>query len=114
MANPLANEDKIYQRLQKEKVTIDPDVRELINHHIRNDINFISVGIGQYAFVPDEILKEAYSLIRKRYKELGQPGEPPPDLITLYKGTMKRCKDIVGFLNKLMQALDHNPQKETT
>jgi len=108
MANPMPNEDKIYERLVRDKVVIDNDVRELLNHHIRNDLNGISTYVGEYEFVPPWILKFASWIIKTLCLMQGLKSLPYADLISLYKGTMKRSKNIVAFLNKLMEATDND------
>jgi hypothetical protein len=52
MANPLPDEDNIYEMIKRENIRIHPRVWELINHHIRNDLNRISTGIGSLVFIP--------------------------------------------------------------
>jgi len=106
MANPLPNEQEIYDNIKKRQITIDPDLRELINHHIRNDLNHINMFAGEYAFVPAWILNAASGLIWFLYKITFRPGSPPAGIISLYKGVMARSKAIVTFLNKLGEAFD--------
>lgn len=106
MANPLPNEQEIYDNIKNRRITIDPDLRELISHHIRNDLNHINMFAGEYAFVPLWILKVASGVIWFLYKITRQPGPPPADIIHLYKGVMSRSKDIATFLNKVMRAFD--------
>lgn len=103
MANPLRNEDKLYEILKKENVSVHPVVWELINHHIRNDLSLISTGIGLLRLTPDWILKEASDLIVKRYKESNGPGEPPPDLITLADRILERIRLMDVQLKKLRE-----------
>ena len=45
MANPLENEDELYARIEKEKITIHPVVWELLTHHIGNDLIMITMGL---------------------------------------------------------------------
>ena len=59
MANPLSNEQEIYERIKKENITVHPLVWELLDHHIRNDLHIINIIIGssvlfnQSVSVPD-------------------------------------------------------------
>jgi len=46
MANPLSNEQEIYERIKKENITVHPLVWELLDHHIRNDLHVINIIIG--------------------------------------------------------------------
>lgn len=46
MANPLSNEQEIYERIEKENITVHPLVWELLDHHIRNDLHAINIIIG--------------------------------------------------------------------
>ena len=43
MANPMRNEDKLYQILQEENAKIHPIIWQLLDHHIRNDLYSISM-----------------------------------------------------------------------
>jgi hypothetical protein len=106
MANPLSHEHEIYEAIKQKRITIDPDLRELINHHIRNDLNAINMFTGEYAFIPVWILKVASGLIWFLFKITRQPGVPPKDIISLYKGVMSRSKAIVAFMNKLGETFD--------
>lgn len=49
MANPLSNEQEIYERIKKENITVHPLVWELLDHHIRNDLHVINIIIGSSA-----------------------------------------------------------------
>ena len=105
MANPLPDEEAIYEMIKKEKITIPPKVWELINHHIRNDLNRISTGIGSLAFIPSWILKVASVIIRFLYRASFCPGRPPPDLDKLCRSSAGGVKDIKifgKFLRKLI------------
>lgn len=44
MANPLPNEDQLYEQIKNEHIEIHPVIWELLNHHIANDL---SVVIGE-------------------------------------------------------------------
>ena len=46
MANPLPEEQEIYERIKKENILIHPLVWELISHHIRNELYMINLIIG--------------------------------------------------------------------
>jgi len=57
MANPLPEEQEIYERIKKENIIIHPLVWELINHHIRNELHMINLIIGSTA-LDGEVLSE--------------------------------------------------------
>ena len=111
MANPMPNEDKVYERLKREKITIDHDIKELINHHVRNDVNWISMFAGDYQFVPQWILKVCSWQLKFLYKLTRQPGNPPADFITFYQGTMRQVKNVDKFLVKLFDATSTGEDK---
>ncbi len=46
MANPLRDEQEIYEKIKKENVVIHPLIWELIDHHISNDLYIINIIIG--------------------------------------------------------------------
>lgn len=46
MANPLPNEQEIYEKLKKDNIMLHPLIWELIEHHIGNDIYMINLIIG--------------------------------------------------------------------
>ena len=45
MARSLSNEDEIYEKIEKEKITIHPVVWELMTHHIGNDLSIITMAL---------------------------------------------------------------------
>ena len=53
MANPLSNEDELYERIEKEKIDIHPIVWELLTHHIGNDLSMITMGLQTSLLDPD-------------------------------------------------------------
>jgi hypothetical protein len=101
MANPLPDEDKIYEALEKEKIALDPRIWELMNHHIRNDLNKVSVGVGTLALTPEWILKAASFLIKFLYKMSLQPGPPPDEISKICHLSLRGVDDINIFLKKL-------------
>lgn len=46
MANPMPNEQEVYERIKKEKISIDPLIWQLMEHHITNDVYMINLIIG--------------------------------------------------------------------
>lgn len=57
MANPLPNEQEIYERIKKENIVVHPLVWELINHHINNDLYTINLILGS-TVLDGEVLTE--------------------------------------------------------
>jgi len=57
MANPLPNEQEIYEKIKKENITIHPLVWQLIEHHINNDLYMINLIIGS-TVLGGEVLSE--------------------------------------------------------
>lgn len=45
MANPLPNEDELYERIKKENITIHPVIWELLTHHIGNDLGMVTMPL---------------------------------------------------------------------
>jgi len=79
MANPLSNEKEIYERIEKEKLTIPQPIWELIDHHIGNDVYMISLISGSHV--------------------IGEEEEPIP--VEDGQKIIKHCKEIKTFLEKL-------------
>lgn len=104
MANPLQNEEEIYERIKKEKLKIDPIIWELINHHIRNDVNVISIAIGDMYLLPPWILKWTSRFISFLYKISRLPGNPDYDLQLILEKSLERTKTIDKFLKKIHNA----------
>jgi len=79
MCNPLNNERGIYEKIAKEKLAIPAIVWELLDHHLRNDLNVISVIAGLYIAADTQ--------------------EPiPPEE---GRKIVERCQEISRFLKKL-------------
>jgi len=69
MANPLKDEGKIYERIKQEGITIHPILWELMNHHVKNDLNYISLVLCDILYpTPRWILKSAQFTINILYK----------------------------------------------
>jgi len=79
MCNLLNNEREIYAKIAKEKLAIPAIVWELLDHHLRNDLNVISVIAGLY------IATDAQEPI------------PPEE----GRKIVERCQEISRFLKKL-------------
>lgn len=89
MANPLSNENELYEKIQKIVKKGDPDVKELLNcmwsltdHHMGNEVYAIQLNIGTYV--------------------TGMNPEPIP----VEGGTrvMQNCDKIRKFFEKLKEA----------
>ncbi|MEI8348518.1 MAG: hypothetical protein WCI77_00050 [Candidatus Omnitrophota bacterium] len=109
MANPLRNEEEIYAQLKKEHITIHPLIWELVDHHIRNDINIISLAIGGLRFHRLWILKFSGFMIKFLHRITFQPGKPE-DLVNACDRSLKRVKDVDLFLKKLKQATENDQE----
>ncbi len=48
MANPLPNEKELFDKIIKEKITVNKVVWELLNHHLGNDLYAISMAVGSH------------------------------------------------------------------
>lgn len=79
MANPLPNEKEIYEKIEREKLSVPLPIWDLINHHIGNDLYAISLIAGTYVTGED---KEAI---------------PPED----GKKIVKHVEEIKGFMDKI-------------
>lgn len=103
MANPLPEEGKIYEKIKKENIRLNPLLWELISHHIRNDIYLISLSIDSLRTHPLWILKFASFMIKFLYKITFHRGKPS-DLIETCDNSLKGIKEIDEFLKKLREA----------
>ena len=108
MANPMRDEDKIYEQIEKENITVHPVVWELISHHVRNDLNLASVAIGSLRMTPKWILATASWVIRFLYKISRQPGLAPENLNKICDMTLQRVKGVDKFLKKLKEVTCKN------
>ena len=83
MANPLSNEDQIYERIKQEKIEIHPIIWELLTHHIGNDLYMITLALQT-------------SLLDQKY----------PKPLTKEKAEMmyKYALNIKGLMEKLKKA----------
>ena len=83
MANPLHNEQEIYDRIEKEKINLHPLVWGLLNHHIRNDIQVVMFGAEEIR----------HTLSAKK--------GPLNNLIRVCENILARGRSIDHFLEKL-------------
>ena len=80
MANPLPDEQAIFEQIKREGITIHPLIWKLINHHIRNDLYMINLIIGS-TVLDGEVLGEENA-----------------------KRILKHSKQIQGFLDRVAEA----------
>ncbi len=103
MANPLPNEEEVYRRIEEENINIPSFVWELLDHHIRNDLNVISLGWGNFLINPPWLLRLLNSFFRFIYRLSGQRGEAD-NLIELAQTTVNRVMSVDRFLKKVREA----------
>lgn len=82
MANPMHNEQEIYEKIKKENISIHPLIWQLIDHHINNDLYMINLIIGS-------TVMEGESLSTENAKKI-----------------LSHSDNIKGFLEKLAKATD--------
>lgn len=79
MCNPLNNEEKIYEVIEKKRLGIPPLIWQLLDHHLGNDLFIITLIAGCHVS--------------------GHTQEPiPPEE---GKRIIERCQEIRRFLQKL-------------
>ncbi len=83
MANPLSNEKELYEKIEKEKLSIPAVIWELLEHHLGNDLYAITLIAGTYV--------------------TGEDKEPIP--VEDGQKILKRCDTIRAFLKKLNAAV---------
>lgn len=91
MANPLSNEKELYERIEKEHLTIPQPVWELLEHHLGNGLYAITLIAGTYV--------------------TGENKEPIP--LEDGQKILKHCSAIRDFLNRLSAATRHKQKKES-
>lgn len=111
MANPLGNEEELYEKIKREHITVDPIIWGLLKHHLNNDLGMISLGLGEYAALPKWILKTASWVIRVLYKISRLPGPPPRDLTDLTKDGLERVCMAAEYMRKIYW-MTYVPKKE--
>ena len=72
MANPVPDEDKLYKILKDENIKIHPIIWQLLDHHIRNDLNGISVIVGDIFDQKAPLSEENTNAIVKRIKNISE------------------------------------------
>lgn len=70
MANPLHNEQEIYEKIKKENITIHPLIWQLIDHHISNDLYTINLIIGSTVLDGESLSGENAKKILFHIKEI--------------------------------------------
>ncbi|MCP4653480.1 MAG: hypothetical protein GY858_08910 [Candidatus Omnitrophica bacterium] len=106
MGNPLKDEEKIWQQIEDENISVHPVVWELLNHHVRNALMAITMGLQLLRMTPDWILNSASWVMRVLWKLSRQQGEPPEKLSETCDKGVQRTKDVDVFLRRLRKATD--------
>ena len=52
MANPIPNEQKLYEEIKQSGVSLDPRIWQILSHHIGNDIQVIYLSVRCLADLP--------------------------------------------------------------
>ena len=86
MCNPINNEEKIYDVIEKEHLTVPPLIWELIEHHLGNDLYIISLIAGSHV--------------------IGKDKDPIP--VEQGEKIIKYCEEINRFFKKL-RAVTNKP-----
>jgi hypothetical protein len=81
MCNPLINEEKIYEVLEKEHLGVSSLIWQLIDHHIGNDLYIISLIAGSHV--------------------IGKDKDPIP--VEQGEKIIKYCEEINRFFKKLRE-----------
>ena len=82
MCNPLNNEDKIYEVIEKERLNVSPVIWQLIDHHLGNDLYIIGLIAGSHV--------------------VGKDKDPIP--VEQGEKIIKYCNEINRFFKKLRNA----------
>jgi len=65
MANPLANEKELYERIKNENITINPQIWDLLYHRIGDDLTAINLLCHAYLNSGQDIpIKEAHKILQ--------------------------------------------------
>jgi hypothetical protein len=57
MANPMPNEQELYEEIKKAGVSLDPRIWQILSHHIGNDIQVIYLSVRCLADLPPWVRK---------------------------------------------------------
>jgi len=72
MANPIPNEQELYEEIQQDGVYLDPRIWKILSHHIGNDIQVIHLSVRCIANLPPW-LKRMHTLVthfRRPFKKV--------------------------------------------
>ena len=105
MANNLADEDRIYQLIEKGEATIHPEVWKLLSHHIGNDLQVIYISLQVLLSTPAWILKTATFIINLLCKLCICSGRAR-DITKISNCLFTRAKNIDNLLHKLRTRLN--------
>jgi hypothetical protein len=101
MANPMPNENEILEKIDRGEIFVDPEILELLHHHIGNDLQVIYLAVNDLKDAPAWIFKTTrwvnniFLLIRFR-----RPGSRV-DVNKVYQETFTRIKNINEVLKKV-------------
>lgn len=82
MSNPVPDEKELYEKIEKEKLSIPSPIWKLLDHHLGNDLYAISLIAGS--------------------RVTGEEKEPIP--IEEGEKIIEHCVEIKRFLEKIRQA----------
>jgi hypothetical protein len=70
MANPLPNEQEIYERIKKENIKVHTLVWQLMEHHVYNDLYMINLIIGSTVLDGEPLTEEDAKKIINHSKQI--------------------------------------------
>lgn len=111
MAKPLPNEDKLYNKIRQERLLIHPLVWQIIIHHLRNDLQVISLGAQELLSAPAWLIKTNCFLSSLLYKLFFYPGKAPTNIVYVCNTILGRVENVQELLNKLKALVDQDEAK---
>lgn len=98
MANPMMNEEEVYRRIKEEGAALDPLIWELLDHHIRNDLQIILFHIEELKFTLQDVSKVEVKTVLDYYSSLTTL---TAGIVKAHESILSHGRNISDLLTKL-------------
>ena len=101
MANPMLNEEEAYRRIKEEGLALDPLIWELLDHHIRNDLQVILSHIEELKLTLQDVSKIEPKTVLDYYSSLTAL---TASIVKAHESILSHGRNISDLLTKLKDA----------
>lgn len=105
MSKPLPDEHEVYKAIEEKQLTIPPEIWKVLQHHIGNDLQVISLAAQNLLLTPGWIRKSSAWFAKFLHKVSRQPGRQPLETEFVCKEMLRRVENIDSLMQRLSKTV---------